>query len=447
MDEMVIPRVFSTIVPNSTIELYSGDLRLIWDDNSIDSSGSISLIWSPSPRVAFKFDFPLDSVTPAPELESKVRVELAGHGGHGEGQIWGDQTFSDAGTSGQTLFGTISHVFESGNPAAVDTVEFHVPNFPEFVSTRHQVGSCVCMSRLTTDASEYRIELDGVCHSTQLRNHPAFTGGYGITHTGRIRRKDGLAIAYEDVESLTTSLYWWLSFVRGERTGSILTTGVHEGRAIWERWGCGTIAPWSGRWSWLPLFPPPMSGDPSIGIGVILDHLLQLDKEAVQYRALVRTIDWYTQSASNRHTATTVILAQAGIELMSWLHLVETIGVSDQTFERMHASDKIRVELAQAGIPLGIPSSAGELARIASAGQYGEALDGPAVTVDYRNGVVHPKMQSRFSGAPEAEIQAGSLTIRYLELLLLHAFGYRGSAFDRTDWSKGDVPVPWQGPL
>lgn len=258
---------------------------------------------------------------------------------------------------------------------------------------------------------------------------------YGLTHVGRVRRLDGQAIAFEAVPKLLEQLHWWLSLIRGERTGPLLVMGVHQGQVIWESWEAPSVARWRGRYSWLPQHAGalgPVSVDPTLQV---LHDAWDNDDSR---RALRRAIDWYTQSVSTAHSATRVILAQAGLELMCWLRLVRLAGMSEEGFSQMKTADKLRVTLSLADIPLGTPGTAPELF---AAAQVPPILDGPGVVTELRNGVVHPKPQGRFGEVLSAH-QGAQLATRYLELLLLQRLGYKGYAHDRVHWGDAE-PVPW----
>jgi hypothetical protein len=137
-----------------------------------------------------------------------------------------------------------------------------------------------------------------------------------------------------------------------------------------------------------------------------------------------------------------VILAQAGLELMTWLRLVSDGVLGQEASRKLDAADALRVTLELAGIDLAVPSAVVELfaATRRVEGQSSE-LDGPGAVVELRNGTIHPKPLARL-GEDVVMEQGGRLAIRFLEMLLLHRLGYVGDAYNRTNWISPEL-VPW----
>lgn len=177
-----------------------------------------------------------------------------------------------------------------------------------------------------------------------------------------------------------------------------------------------------------------------VDTGHTLRSLDELWDDPDLQRALTRAIDWYTQGVASSHLATTVILAQAGLELMSWLRLVRDVGLSDDSASKLTAADALRLTLSFAGIPIDVPPTATDLHQAAQAGPGLVQLDGPGAVTEIRNGVVHAKAPARFNDL--AMHQGGQLALRMLELLLLARLNYTGRMYDRVDWS-GPAEVPW----
>jgi hypothetical protein len=138
---------------------------------------------------------------------------------------------------------------------------------------------------------------------------------------------------------------------------------------------------------------------------------------------------------------TTVILAQAGLELVAWLNLIE-VGIDEGTINNWNAADEFRLVLTFAKIPLDIPVNFSKLLDEAKAKPGAEVLDGPGSVVSIRNGAVHPKLSARIKDT-QAKIEGSILAIRYLELLILNRCRYLGPLRDRTNIAVDDAPVPW----
>jgi hypothetical protein len=140
------------------------------------------------------------------------------------------------------------------------------------------------------------------------------------------------------------------------------------------------------------------------------------------------------------------MLGQTVFELLSWFLLVEEDRMlSADGYHKLQAADSLRLLLYRSDIPPDLPSTLVHLQEIARARNL---VDGPQVLTEFRNAVVHPdrKNLDRLRAfPPDARREARSLGLRYLELILLHLFGYDGFFFDCTLAGHGNylVPVPW----
>ena len=138
-----------------------------------------------------------------------------------------------------------------------------------------------------------------------------------------------------------------------------------------------------------------------------------------------------------------LMLAQSALELLSWLTLVESGAISADGFRALTASDHIRLLLRECRVPSAIPPLLEDLAKAAR----GSKLDGPAILVEVRNGLVHPGKKRSRNITPFVLTQAWHLSMWYLELALLHVFEYRGQYCNRLKVSMGMRPfietVPW----
>ena len=444
MAAIAIEAKYRTPDPNTQIDLYEGLLRLSWDGNSIQGSGRLRFVWQPFPRLVFEFEMEIaDIFNQSLQIDQdfkRVTVELLNAAGKGQGYVLGSTMNVGPSHFEKTLSGGIDGDFVLGNPCPTDTVLFHVPNFPKYLGESVTRSGGTWNGRLSFGSERFTIDLDEVGGNTALQRNLSASGGFAITHVGRMTRSDGAAIAFEDTTRLRWALRWWLSLVRSERTDPILLVGVHEGEEIWEIWERPVVAPLIARRTWLPVVLGSASGP---GLTAMFRSLAGIHSKKVLAETIARAIDWYTQSVENAHQATTVILAQAGLELMSWLRLVEEGGLTEDGYKKLDASDALRLTLEFAGVELDVPAHVRDLYDAAE--RQMPKLDGPGAVVEIRNGTVHPKARARLSDDVVME-QGGDLAIRYLELLLLRRLGYLGPMFDRLKWGQPE-PVPWDSDL
>lgn len=426
------PEVLGEAVP-----LYDGPIALTWDGQTFKGDGSVAYEWMPVSRVELKVT--LNNVPhDVPDLPSEFEFELLANGAKGKG-LWSSQ-HTGIGVNDQTrsVVARVASRVVSGNPAATETIVFHLPNFPDYRGTPIERGGAFHAARLTAVANGLTIEIDEVAELSK-NSHALASLGLAVTHVGRIRRDDGAAIAYDAADRILEALYWWLSFVRSERTGPVLVSGVHEGETIWEWWESPTVSRWKGRASWLPRFGADAAGNPEpIDVSEVLAALLHEFEDAQKARALKRAIDWYTQSVSNEFASAKVVLAQAGLELMSWLSLVSGQGLTPEGFGRLTAADQLRLALSHAQISHAVPPGLPLFELACDEGNGNKLLDGPGGVTELRNATVHPKPNDRFDEVES--VQGALLGIRYLELLLLQRLGYSGLTLNRLTWETERVP-------
>ncbi|MEE8250235.1 MAG: hypothetical protein V3R24_00710 [Gemmatimonadales bacterium] len=161
---------------------------------------------------------------------------------------------------------------------------------------------------------------------------------------------------------------------------------------------------------------------------------------------------WYIQAISRSGGLEgALVLGQVALELLGSACCVELNPiVSAGGFARLPASDRIRLLLSFAKIPLRLPVELKTLCDVACANDW---ADGPEAIVAIRNAVVHRtatkiKLLSDVSG--RARYDAWLLTIHYIELCILHLIRYNGPVANRISaqmlgqvesvpWMRGDV--------
>ena len=141
-----------------------------------------------------------------------------------------------------------------------------------------------------------------------------------------------------------------------------------------------------------------------------------------------------------------IVLTQTAFEMLAAAVIVEENGwVSADGWEKLPASDRIRLLFVWAGLPLEIPASHLELKALAAGRNWEDATQ--AMT-GIRNPLTHPTAKSRrhLRNYPlEARSEAWNLGLWFLELCLLRLCDYRGTYGCRlaNRFTGQVVPVPW----
>jgi hypothetical protein len=141
-------------------------------------------------------------------------------------------------------------------------------------------------------------------------------------------------------------------------------------------------------------------------------------------------------------------LAQAAHELLAWTRYVSETGIYDErAFDAMNAGDKIRLNLADAGIPISLPI---ELPGIGATATQMAWADGPQVLTEIRNKLVHPSPRNNTRLSTVSQMvrdEAVRLSLWYLEMLILNLMNYNGVYASRLPARRdtGTVQdVPWK---
>jgi hypothetical protein len=430
--------------PNEAVHITTGERARITGVSGTSKEGvaDISLRLLPHPRVTVSLAYDADVadlnaiqlredsaairvVLPGRDIEVAVRLD--------EFSIGRDITAS----------GMLTEPCEtSSRHDLLRSVEFLLFNFVDFLSP------------VTGETRRYRRSVKLACANWNVTISAARqtlinvraledSGGYGITHTGRVECSTADAFAPEAGKYLLEGLHYFLSFARGMWTGPQLPVGygAKDGGCIWEEWSVRNLSRWQPTESWFDSH-----------------HGDQLERafpgfwarwsDPVWELPLRKAIHWYV--SANRGEGGiegSLILAQTALELIAFVHLVNNVGVvSRRQFDSWKASDRIRELLHAAGISSRVPSELAALNDVAA--EEEPPGDGPSVLTQIRNNAVHPEPRGVAAYASiAARVDARTLALWYLELVLLRLFSYEGTYANRLREGRyvGEVdPVPWR---
>ncbi len=321
-------------------------------------------------------------------------------------------------------------------------VDFHLVNFPAFHHRPKPTESGAKVRQEALLKSEtWSIRLKAHEQTFRLVDKLRQRGGYAATHHGTVERADGGAISESEVDSLFEALERFCAFARGFWAPPVLLNGYDaSGRRVWEEWGIPKITPWTVVESW---FDP----DHAEQLESVFPGFMARWRSPRWQRPISSAIYWYVHSNTmSGGVDGSVILAQAALELLAWTLIVEDRRmISAAAFDRLPAPDKLRLLLSTTGIPLQIPEACKGLSKCATKSRHKD-VDGPGVTVEIRNMIVHPKLEERFELAADALIETWKLQQWYIELVILRLCDYSGAYANRlrTPRPIGVVePVPW----
>jgi hypothetical protein len=258
----------------------------------------------------------------------------------------------------------------------VTRLDFVVANFPVFMQNRLSTGSgggerAMWLGGLTINTDAWSLVLDKPARNPDISGALREQGGCGVTHVGRLVRRDG---ARFDPKAVLPPLSQFLSFVAGAYAPALLPDGFDSaGTLTWRRWeSLYNVSPLPHRC----IFPEFVSVDGRIVIpefGAVLDSFMSHWSDPNWRELLQLGVDWYLTANTQTNADTVTILAQAGLELAAWHNLVHSGRLSGDGFRRLPAKDLLSLILSDASVAREIPAALGALTTFARARRPGFA--------------------------------------------------------------------------
>ena len=268
------------------------------------------------------------------------------------------------------------------------------------------------------------------------------TGGTLVTHGIRIERENGATFGLDRALKIIGRLETFLSFVFGRRTRPLHACGYDQHRSRkWKLLDVRPPLPVSSSplftRSWLPQVSPSTNwGDPAysaVDLSSAFGGFMSVASEDPDtHVVLARAIGWYEAALASFGSPASVVLAQAGLELLAWRRITVEMKFSEKSRKNLDAADQLRLLLSGTGLPFDTPAELVELSK--------KRLSVPEAITQARNAIVHPVDNSGFTKAQEIEAQ--DLALWYFEMLLLRMIGYNGEYWHRL--AKENRSVPWQ---
>ena len=239
---------FPSLAPNRPVTLYEGDLELKQQTGSLSGIGNIQLEWLPVAGPRFSLNLPFgewDRIeAPICELHivglgKRVRVRVA---------EWSNRP--DDGVC--RVRGRIEKL-EIGRDQHVRFVVLHIVNFAgcRGSDVRDESATNFWYGRATIEAGEWRLTLDELKKSADDIGVLKATGGFAVTHVGRLERLDGKAFAVNKTQPFCEAVARYLSFCQGAWVGLILPVGFDDdSNRTWDRWEEVQITGWRSSLSW-----------------------------------------------------------------------------------------------------------------------------------------------------------------------------------------------------
>jgi hypothetical protein len=426
---------YYSLADPAAIPLYAGPLLYPpHQGNAAEQvEGAVSLRLAPAPRVLVRgtdnrqldLNDLLEGVDP-PELPPVSTVPDA------------PEALSEVGTASWP--GPVGG-YVAGKAAAVQRVTFHLANFMPMIGAIITDGVNAWTGRVTVNVDRWVITIDARPDLDEVLTAMDERGGYAVTHTCSLERRDGRPFAFARCQEMLTCLTWCLWFCRASAPSVLVPVGFDSNdRAMWSRWAAPHTDPLPDHhWQWFDR----MYGAEQLS--TLLPLFWQRYSDPLWQRSLQLAIRYYANASVMGTLQRNVILAQVGLESLAYAHLVKsTQKLAPNQFRRPPVADHIRHFLLDVRIPRAIPRTFYGLRGVRA--DRNRTWDGPAAVAWLRNDIVHAD-RNRVDGRRWKVWEQGwRLSLWYLELAILAVVGYEGRYRNRLsdEVSMGVLePVPW----
>jgi hypothetical protein len=458
MDYSELPQpiepVYSTDYPSKKIHLYEGEIKCSYEVNgnlyNFQGTGTIEYTWFPNPQPIFKISHSLpiphdldNSNITLPDPDRLIPIRI---------QNWNSR--HERGKSTYHISGSLTGKSVVGREDDLHSIIFHVVNFCEYsneVTTANK-------GRITLFEKDWEIIIDEVSskekESSELFNDLKESGGYAITHVGRIQKKDNSIFNAEQAVEIIEILSQFLSFARGLQVPIVLLVGYNiAGEKVYEQWNDAFGNPWKSRDSWLP------KQDLS-KVQIIFPKFISWWKDWGKPAQIV--INMYIEANNNDFGDITIILTQSVLEIISRIVFVDkqsVIAASKYDNNReFPAARKISILLEEFLIPGSLRpfqnASVDDLVQFVTDNIFESDYKNKSVSeasivfTKIRNNITH----SNKKNTPPSIVlfNTMSLGLWYVEMVILAILEYDGVYSNRLRRPKcaGQYDlVPWSKPL
>jgi hypothetical protein len=399
--------LYGTTVPNENILLFQGRIELHQNDNIYAfENARIEAMWPPTQYCFIKLpetqlpivdgkqcllDIPLRKVSGIP-VEVFRAINEKGY---------------------RVIFKAKQNFFVNGSKE-FDLILASVPNFFDM--------------KLQLKTSNWDIRLEPANNIKDLVRVMSLQSGFALTHVAYIEQLNKERFDFDQASKILRSLETYISFMRGAWCGLFLPVGWLNDDISWYKWDLPMVMPWrTTPVYWCNTFD-------IVELSKAFDKFMSLP----EHLELINVISFYTGANGYEAPDISVIMTQLALELLVALYAPEGPYKEDKDI-------KIRRLLTKKRISTEIPFELEQLKKYCEQNiKDGTQIDGPKAIVYLRNSFMHPKRDNikKIVQVPvSVMVEATSLGLAYIELILLESLGYNGQYTDR--FTKRSQKVQW----
>lgn len=318
-----------------------------------------------------------------------------------------------------------------------DRVIFHLFDFVEFYRSGYFSPSDMGeLSSMKLKGESYEITLNSLDNTKENIKAKKEDGIVRLTHMGVLRKNDGSSFTFDEYMSFQVELSSFLTFIKGGRNWPCLITGYSDDALVFRALSAPVASKNSQSW-----FDPHSASDAE-NLYPLFSALWAKSDE--WQSCLSSVLYWYAQSNTKGGVPgidACIILTQTALEKLAYQYLVvDRNMISPNGFDKLIASDKIRMLGSCLGIPLDIQPVTKNIFSESSVVRW---CDIPHALTDIRNSLVHPKKKHQES-IRKCYFEAWGVSIWLLELCILAVCGYKGQYRNRLELPYCPTAfVPW----
>lgn len=428
-----IDPIYITENANSPIELYRGLINISTPDVSFQEEASVIFEWTPRIQIIANLS--------------------------SENVLWPDWTIRQLNLSvtiPELDISTDAYILSSQHKERYDvslklglcetrstdhcsSMTFQLVNFIDFIGEPIKFAYYACTGRTELLTDQWHIILDNTPHKIELMRELVDSGGFGITHTGLLKRRDSSEYSIDEGLDTLDALRWFLSFCKGRYVGIPFIHEVKNENQVYKQWMPAITSPWKYSPSWYP-------EREIVDLSDAFTTFLHLWSDPIWKDTLKFIIHWYIIANENiTDTEGSIVLTQIALERLAWMVLVnERKVISSCKFKKLHAGANFNLLFDELGITLNIPDDLKELSTYCKENDIDNIA---SCFVGIRNSIVHPPKKITDTISYDTVYQALQTSIWSLELSILSLLGYKGNYASRvnedTEWKGESEIVQW----
>ena len=364
----------------------------------------------------------------------------------------------------------IMSAIQIGDPEDhLNEIRFYLVNFQVWFLTEdvQRNGENDRRSGIRLQVDDWRVDIERRSEFSDVMCHLEEQRGYGVTHICRVWREgsDGSrsSFTFREAKPVLEAVKLFASFVRGGMVGIALPVGYKNNISVIEEWHVTAVDP--GRYpdphrpwplpGWYPLYRPPgyEKPHPATWLAPLFERFasrfLHRETESRKFwQSLFRELIYTYTDAERLAKERAIVPACTALETLGWAILVvqEKWLTGDRHpdrgqggYERLTATDRLRLLLNWAGLATAVPAS---LAKMLGKSKASGNWDSANLITWTRNRVVHPDRHGQLIEGLASE--TWMVAMWYTELIILKLLGYDGYFRNRLN-QEAVERVPWAG--